>query len=129
MLDQQRTILIVDGSPRLRHIMRHIIRHTGYDTIVEAGDEHTAVLRLQQEAIDFVIVDEHILQAPGLELLTAIRANAELHDTLILLLTTDTRKDRILEAMQAGIGRVVVKPFSANTLEEGIKALAAKALH
>ncbi|MHB8551356.1 MAG: response regulator, partial [Acidiferrobacterales bacterium] len=56
----------------------------------------------------------------GLELLRAVRSDANLVKLPVLMVTAEAKKEQIVEAAKSGINGYIVKPFTANTLKEKI---------
>jgi two-component system chemotaxis response regulator CheY len=56
----------------------------------------------------------------GLDLLKAIRSNEKLKDMKVLLVTAEAEKENVVQAAQAGVNDYVVKPFTADILEQKI---------
>ena len=54
----------------------------------------------------------------GIELLKAIRADAKLARLPVLMVTAEAKRDQIIEAAQAGVNGYIIKPFTAQTLQE-----------
>ena len=54
----------------------------------------------------------------GIELLRAVRADAQLRHLPFLMITAEAKRENIIEAAQAGASGYIVKPFTAATLEE-----------
>ena len=52
----------------------------------------------------------------GLEVVQEIRALDK--DVKVIMVTTEAEKDRVLEAIQAGVSDYLVKPFTADALRE-----------
>jgi two-component system chemotaxis response regulator CheY len=59
----------------------------------------------------------------GIELLRAIRADAQLKHLPVLMVTAEAKKENIIEAATAGASGYVVKPFTAATLDEKLKKI------
>ena len=53
----------------------------------------------------------------GIDLLRAVRADADLKHLPFLMVTAEAQKDNIIEAVQAGVSNYVVKPFTAEALQ------------
>lgn len=126
MSNQNITILTVDDFSTMRRIIRNILRQLGYNNIVEAEDGTEAFQTLQSETIDFVISDWNMPQMSGLELLKAIRADDNLKDIPVLLVTAEALKENVIEAVKAGANGYIVKPFTAETLKEKIESIFAE---
>jgi two-component system chemotaxis response regulator CheY len=54
----------------------------------------------------------------GFELLIAMRADETLRLIPVVMITAEGRKEDVLEAAKAGVNNFIVKPFTAETLEE-----------
>jgi two-component system chemotaxis response regulator CheY len=123
MLDPHMTILTVDDFSTMRRVIKNILHHLGCGNVVEAGDGAAALAVLQAQDIDFVISDWNMPNMNGLELLQAIRADDKLQHIPVLLVTAETLKEHVAEAVQAGVNGYIVKPFTAKTLREKIVAI------
>ena len=57
----------------------------------------------------------------GLELLQAVRKNFSHRNVPFITLTMETKKDKVVEAMQAGMDQHMVKPLNLDILREKIE--------
>lgn len=112
--------LVVDDSSTMRRILRNSLKAVGFDDTLEAENGESALARLQTDKVDFVITDWNMPVMNGIELVAAMRNNAALKATPVLMVTTMAEKENILQAMQAGVTNYVVKPFDAATLKKKI---------
>lgn len=76
---------------------------------------------LRGEGADLVVTDWNLPGMDGLILANEIRRNVTLEQTLILMVTTRSVKDDIMEARQAGVNDYIIKPFSPKTRGEKIE--------
>ena len=113
-------ILIVDDFSTMRRIIKNLLRDLGFVNAVEADDGQTALPILQSGGIDFLVTDWNMPSMTGLDLLKAVRADANLSDLPILMVTAEAKREQIVEAAQAGVNGYVIKPFTAATLKEKI---------
>ncbi len=111
-------ILVVDDFSTMRRIIKNLLSDLGYSNISEADDGSTALVALNQGNFDFVITDWNMPGTTGIELLKAIRADARLKTLPVLMVTAEAKREQIIEAAQAGVNGYVIKPFTAQTLEE-----------
>ena len=56
----------------------------------------------------------------GLELLTAVRADARLKSIPFIMITAESKTENVIAAKQAGVSNYIVKPFNAETLADKI---------
>jgi len=116
-------ILVVDDHESMRKIEKQILNDLGYKNVDMADDGTTALPMLQKGNYDFVISDWNMPQMEGIELLKAIRADDRISKTPVLLVTAESKKEKIIEAAQAGVNDYVVKPFNAEILSEKISRI------
>lgn len=126
MLDQNMKILVVDDFSTMRRIIKNILREIGYNNVDEADDGSTALEKLKGAKFDFVVTDWNMPNMPGIELLKAIRQDAGLKDTPVLMVTAEAAKENVVTAVAAGVNNYIVKPFTAAALKERIDLILAK---
>ncbi len=119
-MDKDMKILIVDDFSTMRRIIKNLLRDLGFTNTSEADDGLTALPMLQGGKYDFLVTDWNMPGMQGIDLLKAVRADAELASLPVLMVTAESKKDQIVEAAQAGVNGYVVKPFTAATLKEKI---------
>jgi two-component system chemotaxis response regulator CheY len=103
--------------------VKNILRQLGFENIVEADDGDTAVAKLESERIDFVISDWNMPKMSGLDLLKWVRGHDEFKDMPFLMVTAEAQKENILEAVKAQVSNYIVKPFTAETMNEKIEKI------
>jgi two-component system chemotaxis response regulator CheY len=111
-------ILVVDDFSTMRRIIKNLLSDLGYSNISEADDGSTALVAVNHGTIDFVISDWNMPGTTGNEFLKGIRADARLKTLPVLMVTAEAKREQIIEAAQAGVNGYVIKPFTAQTLEE-----------
>ena len=111
-------ILVVDDFSTMRKIVRNILRQLGFHNVDEAEDGNAALTLLNSQAFDFVITDWNMPNMSGLELVKAIRADENLKQIPVLMVTAEVLKENIVAAVKAGVNDYVVKPFDSKTMSE-----------
>ncbi len=120
--------LVVDDSVTMRRIVSNSLKNLGFENFVEAGDGKEALTLLSSDSsINFVITDWNMPVMTGLELIKAIRSDAQLSKLPVLMVTTRGVKDDIIEALNAKVNNYIVKPFTPQVLKEKIEACLASA--
>lgn len=118
MLNPDLNVLIVDDAATMRRIVRSLLRELGIKNVREAEDGEVALEDLKRQRADLVVSDWAMPRMTGIELLRAIRQDEALKDTPVLMVTAESKKENIMEAVQAGVNNYIVKPFNSKTLEE-----------
>jgi two-component system, chemotaxis family, chemotaxis protein CheY len=117
-MSQNLKFLVVDDFSTMRRIIRNLLKELGFTNVDEAEDGVAALAKLRGGGFEFVVSDWNMPNMTGIELLRAIRADAELKHLPVLMVTAEAKKENIIEAAQAGASGYVVKPFTAATLDE-----------
>jgi two-component system chemotaxis response regulator CheY len=125
-MDMQIKILVVDDFATMRKVVRNLLKQGGYENIVEAEDGVTALKVLKSQKIDLVISDWNMPNMTGLELLKAVRADEDLKATPFLMVTAEALQDNVIAAVKAGVNNYIVKPFTAEVLNDKIKKILEK---
>jgi two-component system chemotaxis response regulator CheY len=116
-------ILVVDDFSTMRRIVKNILRQLEFTNIVEADDGTTAWETLNKDKIDFIVADWNMPKMSGLELLKKVRNSEEFQDMPFLMVTAEAQQENIIEAVQSGVSNYVVKPFTAETLEQKLSKI------
>ena len=114
-------ILAVDDSPTMRRIIINTLKRAGFADVIEATDGRDALAKLKVEKVDFIITDWNMPEMDGLTFVSNLRSIEEYKAVPILMVTTRSVKEDILEAMKAGVNNYIVKPFTPDTLRAKIE--------
>ncbi|MGE0682975.1 MAG: response regulator [Candidatus Binatia bacterium] len=123
MLNPDMNVLVVDDAATMRRIVRSLLRELGIKNVREAEDGEIAFEDLKRQKADLVVSDWAMPKMTGIELLRAIRQDEALKDTPVLMVTAESKKENIMEAVQAGVNNYIVKPFNSKTLEEKLNKI------
>ena len=118
--DPHMKIMVVDDMSTMRRIVKNILKQLGFSHIEEAENGKDAFEKIKQGGFGFVVSDWNMPVMTGIELLRAIRADAELKTLPVMLVTAEAQKENIIQAVQAGVSNYIVKPFTAEQIQEKI---------
>ncbi|HEX4354731.1 MAG TPA: sigma-54 dependent transcriptional regulator, partial [Polyangiales bacterium] len=114
MARSEHSILVVEDEHSLRAaIARHLRR--SYSQVLETPSRAGALELLQTEHFDAILVDVHLEDGDGFEIVDALsHAGAA---PAVIVMTADRNIDNALGAMQRQVHRFLLKPFELNTLD------------
>ncbi len=118
--DVSMKVLIVDDMSTMRRIIKNIFKQLGFTNMDEAENGQQALEKLRAQHFGFVVSDWNMPVMSGIDLLRSIRADTALKDLPVLMVTAEAQKEQVMEAVQAGVSNYIVKPFTAETLQEKI---------
>lgn len=114
-------VLIADDSIVSRHLLEATLRKWGYE-VIAACDGAEALEQLQREAPALLILDWMMPGMTGVEVCRRVRERASEPYTYILLLTSKSQKEDLIEGMEAGADDYITKPFDQNELQVRLRA-------
>jgi CheY-like chemotaxis protein len=118
-MENRKTILICDDEPALRELIRASL-DDGY-LFAEASDGMTALELAREVEPDLVILDLMLPRLGGLEVLARFRADEQLRQVPVLVITAwnESRED----VLAAGAAEFASKPFDPDVLKASIENL------
>jgi two-component system cell cycle response regulator len=115
-------ILIADDSIVSRHLLEATLRKWGYDVMVACDGAEALELLQRQDAPSLIILDWMMPGMTGVEVCRRIRQRDSEPYTYILLLTSKSQKEDLIEGMDAGADDYITKPFDQNELQVRLRA-------
>jgi HD-like signal output (HDOD) protein/CheY-like chemotaxis protein len=112
-------ILIAEDSAATRLALSILIRRLGF-TALEAINGADALRIARKERPGMILMDIQMPGMGGLEALSKIRAGQETAHIPVVMLTSITSADTVVEALQAGANDYVVKPFTASVIQDRV---------
>ncbi len=119
-------ILLIEDTEITRKIIHRMLYKMGYTNVVEAENGVIAWAEIEKsirlgKPFQLVVADWKMPGMSGLELLKKMRADNRVSGTPFLLLTTNTRKDQVVEAINAGVNNYLAKPFVIEVFEKKLR--------
>ena len=122
-IDRNMPILIVDDYKTMLRIIRNLLKQIDFANIEEATDGSMALSMMKQKKFGLVISDWNMQPMTGLDLLKAVRADAQLKATPFIMVTAESKTENVVAAKEAGVNNYIVKPFNAETLKGKISSV------
>jgi CheY-like chemotaxis protein len=117
-------VLLVDDEPIMRKFVSELLRQMGIHQIHEATDGQGALVEAIKFQPDLVLSDIHMEPMDGIEFVKKLRAlpNPHISKVPVIMMTADTSKDTLTEALPLGIKGYLIKPPTLDALKAKIKA-------
>lgn len=119
--------LVVDDSRAMRRIVAGILSSLNF-TPVEADHGATALAELERLTAEdnlpvLACIDWNMPVMDGLQLVSAIRGDQRWRGITLMMVTTEGEHSKIVRALAAGAHEYLIKPFTADALEEKLRYL------
>jgi len=127
LTDRYETRTPMNNAAALRFlVVDDFSKDMGCNNAEEAEDGVQALIKLKEQAFDFVVSDINMPNMTGFQLLAAIKADDTLKHLPVLMVTAEARKEDIVLAAKSGAAGYIVKPFTKATLEEKVQKIMQK---
>lgn len=128
MFPSDTRVLVVDDMVAIRDLVKSHLKTMGFKNIVEAENGEEALTKLVKadasgSPVQLIVSDWNMPKMNGIELLKQIRNHQSMAKMPFLLLTSESERDQVTEAVLAGVSQYVVKPFSGKIFEDKLKAV------
>lgn len=117
-------IMLIDDSKTMRNIQKAVLTQLGFAELDEACDGQDALNKVGASKPDLILCDWNMPTMDGLSFVKAFRQTNKA--TPIIMVTTESEKARVIEAIKAGVNNYVVKPFTPDLLSQRIQETMAK---
>jgi DNA-binding response OmpR family regulator len=111
------SFLVVDDRAYMRRVIKSILETLGCKRMDEAHHGGEAMSIMRSWAPDIVLTEWLLQPMSGLEFLKAVRADkGNLKFTPVIMITSETRREKVIQARNAGVTEYVAKPFNAKNM-------------
>jgi two-component system phosphate regulon response regulator PhoB len=118
----QPNILVVDDEAAIRDMIRFALEKSNM-LVTTAADAQEALLSINENRPDIILLDWMMPGVSGLELTRRLRKDSYTEDIPIIMLTAKVTEDDKVAGLEAGTDDYVIKPFSPRELMARIRAV------
>ena len=116
ILDQDRSVLVVDDQASIRQLVRDCLRSLGYRRVSEAEDGLEALELMATECPHVILLDGNMPRLDGVGALKAIRSDVRFMHLPVIMLTGRADSDFVRDCRALGVNGFVLKPFTVEIL-------------
>jgi two-component system chemotaxis response regulator CheY len=119
-----KTVLVVDDS----RIMRNIVKNTFMEMkipcqFLEAANGIEALQHLQLNTVNLVLLDWNMPELSGIDFLKQVRAIKQYQDLPIIMVTSESAKYNVIEALKSGATDYIIKPINEKSFREKLSRI------
>ena len=119
-MKENTNVLIVDKHESLRRLISTASRKIGMKNIVEVRGGKAALAELEANTIDLILCGRELSDMSGLDLLKAVRDAQKRDNTPFIMITNEIKREKIREAIEAGINNIILTPFTLEVFSKKI---------
>jgi len=109
--------LVIDDSKSIRSILSKILIEIGF-SVEEAANGLEALDIIQKDKVELALVDWNMPDMNGYEFIQEVRKDNTYKDMRLMMVTTETEMNKVVEALEAGANEYVMKPFTKEMIVE-----------
>ncbi len=114
-------VLVVEDEPVAAEAhAAYVARVEGFTVVATVGTSQAAMKALQEREVDVVLLDMHLPDRHGLDVVRAMRAGGHAAD--VIAVTSARDLDVVRSAVSLGVVQYVLKPFVFATLRDRLTA-------
>lgn len=115
-------VLTVDDSRTIRIIVKKAFRPFDVE-VVEAENGKDGLELAKKENPDLIVLDITMPVMTGIEMLDKLKAEPDLKNIPVIMLTAESGKENVMQIIQMGVSNYIVKPFKGEQLIERAKTI------
>jgi two-component system chemotaxis response regulator CheY len=119
-----KTVMVVDDS----RIMRNIVKNTFSELkipcqFIEAGNGKEALQQIQNQTVHLILLDWNMPELSGIDFLKQVRAMDQYKDLPIIMVTSESAKYNVIEALKTGATDYIIKPVNEKIFAEKLSKI------
>ncbi len=118
-MEKQQKVLVADDEAQIRNILGIYLKKAGFE-VVEAADGAEALVKVQSDKPDIIVLDIMMPVMDGLEVCKQVRKISDI--PIIMLTAKDEDDDRIL-GLEIGADDYITKPFNTREVVARVNAV------
>jgi two-component system OmpR family response regulator len=119
----QPTVLVVDDDADLQKLVRTYLSLEGFHMRIALKASDIVIALRQQPPPDLILLDVHLPDASGFDLLVKMRQHPVLKHMPVIMFTAEATREAVLRGLQGGADGYVTKPFEPDQLIAAVKAV------
>jgi DNA-binding response OmpR family regulator len=108
-------VLIADDEPNIVISLEYLMKRAGYQVSI-ARDGQEALDTIRRERPRLVLLDVMMPRKSGFDVCQELRADEQIKDTLVLMLTAKGRDTDVDKGLGVGADAYMTKPFATKEL-------------
>jgi two-component system chemotaxis response regulator CheY len=123
MTDKKLKIMTVDDSELIRKSLSHIVKKNIPNHEMLQAENGVEALKVLQEHkdVNIMFLDWNMPLMQGDQVVEEVRKIPELNHMRIIMVTTESHKDKLQKVLRAGANGFVVKPFVMTQMQKVLK--------
>ncbi|MEQ9693852.1 phosphate regulon transcriptional regulator PhoB [Shimia sp. SDUM112013] len=115
------TVLVVEDEPAQRDVLSYNLKAEGFD-VVSAADGDEALLLVEEEAPDIIVLDWMLPGISGIEICRRLKTKPQTNGIPVIMLSARSEEVDRVRGLETGADDYVVKPYSVLELMARVRS-------
>jgi two-component system, OmpR family, phosphate regulon response regulator PhoB len=120
MSEPQRTVVVIEDEPDAAELFGEMMRVNGF-RVVKSYSSGPAIAIIENEKPDIVILDVMMPDISGIEILQIMRANPELSQIPVVVVSAKSMSSDVKTGLDAGASVYLTKPVGFLDLKQAVE--------
>lgn len=113
-------VLVADDVNAMRVQIRDLLQGVGFAKIHLASNGQEALDTMERHTVHLVLSDWRMEPIGGVDLLKAVRSHPRYNGIAFVLVTAESSKELVVQAIQAGVDDYLVKPLTVEAIQSKV---------
>ncbi len=119
-VDLAMPVLVVDDYKTMVRIIQNLLKSIGFTNVHGALSGDEAITKMAETDYGLIISDWNMEPMSGYDLLVKLRGEDATKELPFIMVTAESKSEKVVAAKKAGVNNYIVKPFNAQTLKQKI---------
>lgn len=121
MAEMQPSVLVVEDEPAQREVLAYNLESEGF-RVIKAGDGNEALLLIEEEEPDLILLDWMLPGTSGIEICRQIKMKPSFRMTPVIMLSARSEEVDKVRGLETGADDYICKPYSVLEMIARVKA-------
>lgn len=113
-------VVICDDVNAMRVQIKELLKSVGFEHVHLTTNGQEAIGALDQMPVHLVLCDWKMSPVDGMELLSYIKQHPKHNAVAFLMVTGETSKELVIQAITAGVDDYIVKPLTSESIQSKV---------
>lgn len=121
MAEMQPSVLVVEDEPAQREVIAYNLESEGF-RVIQAGDGNEALLLIEEEEPDLILLDWMLPGTSGIEICRRIKMKPSFRMTPVIMVSARSEEVDKVRGLETGADDYICKPYSVLEMIARVKA-------
>ena len=113
-------VIVIEDVNSMRIQIKDLLKQFGFRKIRTEDNAEKAKLAMELDKYHLILCDWHMEPITGMDFLKYIRAHPTHKDTAFIMVTAESTKERVIDALKCGVDDYLLKPLTIMQIQNKV---------